>query len=473
MYILLNALKNLVRNKGRNILVGFVLLAIIATTVVALVINSTTSVIIDEYRTRFGSRVNISLDMEAYLAEAGVITAGMALPGVTAEQAIAFAQSEYLMGHIMSATKITGNNELRAVGESDVPFGMVGSGLAFEGDEYMFPKFSIMGNVWDDFETGGRVLLGGRMPGAYGEVLVSQEMAALNNLAPGDAITVFRSESTPDGGIMHIRNVPYVYTIVGTYVCFADIAANPFGFASGPLMNRNNEVLAELGTLMNEVAGGGVVINATFYLRDPAYLPHFEAEIRGKGLSEMMVVSTDEASFNAIVKPVEGLRSVSITFMVVVLALGAIILVLLSGMAIRERRYEIGVLRAMGMKKARVAKGLLYEMGALTSDCQVLGLISGTVAAQPIADALLLQQVEAVGDAQNGFQQRGMAGNLPVFDISSLNAPEPLSEIDVRLGLDAMAQIAAISILLALIASLMGIINVTKHEPIKILMERD
>ena len=64
MYILQNAWKNIGRNKGRNILMAVIILAIIATSGVALIINSTASGIIDNYRQRFGSEVTISPNIE-------------------------------------------------------------------------------------------------------------------------------------------------------------------------------------------------------------------------------------------------------------------------------------------------------------------------------------------------------------------------------------------------------------------------
>ena len=69
MYILQNALQNIGRNKGRNILVGLVLLAIIATTVICLVITNTTEAIIADYKTRFGAEVFLSPDIARLNAE--------------------------------------------------------------------------------------------------------------------------------------------------------------------------------------------------------------------------------------------------------------------------------------------------------------------------------------------------------------------------------------------------------------------
>lgn len=42
-------------------------------------------------------------------------------------------------------------------------------------------------------------------------------------------------------------------------------------------------------------------------------------------------------------------------FLIVILAIGAIVLIVLNIFNIRERKYEVGVLTAIGMKKSRVA----------------------------------------------------------------------------------------------------------------------
>ena len=92
MYIVTNALQNIGRNKGRNILIGLVMLAIIASTVICLVITSTTAAIIDDYKTRFGAQVFLSPNIELLNAEGR----RMQRQPITAEMHEAFATSEHL-----------------------------------------------------------------------------------------------------------------------------------------------------------------------------------------------------------------------------------------------------------------------------------------------------------------------------------------------------------------------------------------
>ena len=221
----------------------------------------------------------------------------------------------------------------------------------------------------------------------------------------------------------------------------------------------------------NESITRGFQVHASYYLISPDHFAGFEANVRAMGLSYDYLVVMNDATYQAIVAPVEGLRSISITFVIVVLALGAVILILLSTIAIRERKYEIGVLRAMGMKKKKVALGLLYEMVAITAVCLVLGLGAGTLAAQPVTDTLLARQIEAAESAVQAPTQGG--GMMMMAGAQTTAAPQALSEIDVSLSGGTMAQIALIALLLAIISSAVGIASITKYEPIKILMERN
>lgn len=178
---------------------------------------------------------------------------------------------------------------------------------------------------------------------------------------------------------------------------------------------------------------------------------------------------------DGIVGPVEGLKSVAVTFMIVVLVLGGLIIALLSSMAIRERKYEIGVLRAMGMKKSRVAFGLWAESLILTGVCLAVGLGAGTLLAQPITDFLLSGQAEAAAGNDATNQQAGGMGmgmGNPMVGGTQSDA-KPLSDLAVSLTPTTTVQIALVALLLATLAGLMALSRITKYEPIKILSERN
>jgi putative ABC transport system permease protein len=211
------------------------------------------------------------------------------------------------------------------------------------------------------------------------------------------------------------------------------------------------------GADINESSRG---IEAIYYLIHPDMLSAFEADLQSRGLPEGYSVRADETAFKSVVGPVESLQSLSLTFLVIILVLGAVIMVLLSAIAIRERKYEIGVLRAMGMKKGKIALGLWTEIIAITCICFGLGMGAGSVLSQPVSDTILTGQTQTNGSTT-------LADRLAEADGAAQQA-----SVDVSINAITALQIFGISILLASIAGIISVSRITKSEPIKILMER-
>ncbi|MCL2604842.1 MAG: ABC transporter permease [Defluviitaleaceae bacterium] len=516
MFLIKNALHNLRRNIGRNILMAVILFAIIATTAVALIINNTANAIIGDYEYRFGSRVNIVPDtariMENMREAMGGMFGGMGgmrqgignmNPQVTAQQSIAFAQLPYVHTYEMTASQLVFGGELSVVdGDEEAAGGMfvargamggvMGDTVSIDSEDTDIPNMRLYGNYWEDFENGLRNIVEGQFPTATGEALISMEMAELNGLAVGDTFRVYGSLTSIDGEDITSRTVIRELTVSGIY--FDMTPENPMGgFVRLPLLNRRNEVLTTLDTLLDGIGENesGVTVTAVYYLHEPALLPDFEAAARGLGLSDLLLVTTNEAEYLAIVEPVIGLRGITSTFMYIVLILGGVVLAVLASISVRERKYEIGVLRAMGMKKKKLALGLLTEMFAMTAACLALGLLAGSVAAQPVSDRLLASQLESIaaeeakpGNAAPGGMMGMFGGGINIVgggmsgrfgQLTGANTPEavPLSELDVSLGVRPILEIAAISLLLAALAGAVSVIRITRYEPMKILMERN
>ena len=235
-------------------------------------------------------------------------------------------------------------------------------------------------------------------------------------------------------------------SVVGKYYDVTD----EYGAMGGQFAyrNRRNEILTTFDTVLNMQMDdlSGVAVNAVCFLKSPELLSDFEVEIREKGLPDSYKVSTDGASYLRMIAPVEGLQSVSLTFLIIVLVFGAAIMILLSIIAIRERKYEIGVLRAMGMKKKQVSLGLWVELIVITCICFVIGMGAGIALSQPVSDMLLAGQMPPGGDVDS-----------------------------IKVAVDGITalEIFGISILLASVAGVVSISRITKYEPIKILMERN
>jgi len=455
MYIFTNALKNVARNKGRNILIGVIILAIIASTVISLIINTASAAIIEDYKKQFGTRVYINPDTSRVSV----------MSGNQSEQIVplrdvyaALAGSEYLMSADLSCQVPSVSDKLIGLGESvggAIPVSTDGGAVA------RFPTMNVKGYTnpeqLTDFKEGFRGLASGTFPFNNNECIISEDFAALNSIKVGDIIDIAQG--------MVIDN-PLKLKVVGIYY---DFTSNMFGAAldAPAAINVRNDIITNYETAFAYGKTDPRVDTAAYTLRSPELLSEFESQARAAGLSYDYKVTIDEEAYNKIVSPAVGMAKISLTFMIVVLILGGLILVLLATLSIRERKYEVGVLRAMGMKKRKVALGLVFESLVITAICLVIGLGAGAAIAQPVSNMLLNEQVTAAeSNAGSG------AGMYYAGTQGDLNA-KPLTELDVFINLKVVTMIILISLLLVLISSITGISYITKYEPIKILTERN
>ena len=463
MYIISNAMKNLFRNKGRNLLIAGITLAIIISAVVTLTISNAATKIIDDIRLDIGSKVDISVDLFSHY--------GQDKPrNVSIDEYMSYAESDYLQNAIFNVSAPAWSESFFAI--DDPEKGAETFELQDGSGTINFPTANLVGNsnaetMLEFMEKEREILPGGRMFEALNECIVSEEIARLNGASVGDTIQI-ESVFPP------VKS--FTLTIVGIYSDTTEEYENPM-YGSLAYLNRRNEIICSFDTI---IAAGwedtsGLDPSTEYYLKNPDDLSKFEAEVRAKGLPDGYDVSINQDAYDKVSGPMSGLKGVATTFMTVILILGGIVLVLISYLAIKERKYEVGVLRAMGMEKSKIAFGIFSEAVMITALCLVLGLGIGSVSAQPVANSLLAGQVEAAervaaaNDSGGKFLMSG--GQTQTSDNAS--GYKPVSDIQVNLSSDVITQIIFIALALAALSGVVGIIRITKYEPLKILRERN
>ena len=468
MYLFTNAIKNIGRNKGRNALIAAITLAIIVSTVVTLTINNAASRVIDNVRLDLGSRVEIGQNFMEMRA-AGFDPRND-LNHIPIDSFIAFSELEYLRHTIFNAEMLAWSDTFFAVGD---PHRGASTRFHDDGSEWVVETMKLIGTSEPDAlgEFGTRRNISrGRMFSGLNEAIISEEIAQLNDIAIGDVIRIQGSFAT---------DKVFYLEVVGIYADYTEEFANPWMqlFGSFPSDNRRNEIITSFDTIVavGWESNAGLNMQTEYFLRNPDDLANFEQAVRALGLPITYNVSINQAAFDRVTGPLAGMSSAAATFMVVVLILGGITLGLISYMAVGERKYEVGVLRAMGMAKGKVAIGMLTEAMAIAVVCLALGLGAGSMLAQPIADGILEGRVAeemAVAESMSGGGQFLMTGGQQQIFGDDAAGYVPVSEIEIRLGADVMAQLIAITLALAALSGMIGVAMITKYEPLKILRER-
>jgi len=333
------------------------------------------------------------------------------------------------------------------------------------------------------------------------ECLISTELATYNSLSKGNKITLVNPNAEDE---------TLEITVVGI---FTDSSANqnsfsPMGMTSTDPANKiymgyaaleaflnesekNSETLTDEDTGREYETALSQQVKATYVFGSEEDYNAFESQVRAMGLDESyQIQSSDLNRFNESLVPLETLSNTAGYFLLVILIIGAIILVVLNIFSVRERKYEIGVLTAMGMKKFKVAGQFLVEIFAVTLIAVMIGAGVGAVSSVPVSNALLANQIEAANEKQEnitanfgGNQMEGFEnfnpGMRPGRDFEERDdtfmgkTAEYVDEITASIDLTVLLQMLGIAVLLTIIAGAFSVLFIMRYEPLKILSNRD
>ncbi|MGN0572264.1 MAG: ABC transporter permease [Candidatus Fimenecus sp.] len=507
MYIIKNALKCISRSKGRNILIGVIVFVIAVSACVGLSIRQAAEHAKNDTLENLTVTATISFDRQSMMSE--LRNGGTAQTGngkfdkgqfsALMEEASSLSLAEYLKYAEAESVKDFYYSETVSMNGSDAlspvtsdttetsSSGNLGNAKGGMMGGYSAADFQVIGysdeNAMTSFRNGTACVTEGTVFEAGTEktdCLISEELAAYNDITVGDTITLTNPSNAEE---------MYTLCVVGLYT---DTAANESVFtgrgmptndpankiymsytALQSILSASNEGTADSTALTGTIAGTYVFADTDAYYR-------FEEEVRELGLEDSYTVSSaDLAAFENSLTPLNTLSKTAGWFLLVILVIGAIILVVLNIFNVRERKYEIGVLTAMGMSKGKVALQFLTEIFVVTLAAVVIGAGIGAVTSVPITNALLENQVEAQAAQSAQIEENFGRGNKAVNENGlpdgSVASPESnyVTEISTATNLTVILQMLGIAILLTLISGAVSMLFIMRYEPLKILANRD
>ena len=522
MYIIKNALKCIGRSRGRNILIGIIALVIAVSACIGLSIrqaadsakNATlegmqiTATISYDRQSMMNNMAGMdredfdegSFDKDAFMEMMGSASS------LTLEEYEKYAEAKSVQDFYYTITAYFNasasispvTNSSSSSSAPQMPGGM--GGMDF-GDMFSTGDFTVIGYSSDsamtDFVSGDSSISKGFV---FEEgttelsCIISEELANYNILSVGDTITLLSTESEDE---------MYQLTIVGIYKSNSsnDFSMSMFGSSQDPA-NRIYMSAAALSALLDTSESTSGRLAATYVLKDIDAYNSFQEEVRELGLDDSYSVSSsDITEFENSLTPLKTLGTMAGWFLLVILAIGAVILVVLNIFNVRERKYEIGVLTAMGMKKWKVATQFIVETLIVTMIAFMLGAGIGAVSSVPVTNALLENQVNSRNfqkeqiDNNFGRPQGGFGGNIggmpnfgggfdPGSSDSQSQGKNPfenmfsstadyITEIDSAMNLTVVFQMIGIGFLLTLVASMVAVLFVMRYDPLRILANRD
>lgn len=509
MYIVKNAWKSMTRSKGRNLLIGIIVVVISLASSVALAVHNSANEIIQNAKKSFSLTGTITLDRAALQANSSNSQADMRtllqnVGSLSLDDIKKYGDSRYLKGYTYTMTTSLGssgiapltndsgtNGASAAGGSNNTAQNAAGSEAAQPGGQFSgqqgFRVIAYSSSVaMTNFVNGTCQITSGSMfedADTANDCVISQELANANGLSVGSTIVLYNVKDTKQ---------TYTFTVSGIYTDSSAADGTGLGLYSGSV----NQIITPFAALDNIVKTSAAnadtqlssQLSASFQLVNADSVEPFKAELTSKGLNEYYTLTTNMASFNESVSPLANLSNFATVFLVLVLSIGGVVLLVLNMLNIRERKHEIGVLRTIGMKKSRVCLQFVTELFMVTFAAVVIGTAAGAAVSAPAANYLLQNEVSSqqqssaqagqsfgrMTDAVNGSAQDAGAvrpgAGAGAGSFSGFGSRPNISYVDqinAVVSGHVLLQMTLICVLITVIGGLASALVILRYEPLK------
>ena len=487
MYILKNAWISIKRNKGRNILIGIIILIIACACTITLAIKNTAVDLINSYKSAYDKEVTISFDRTNMMKDFDPSQAEERenarekfdnIESFTISDVESFADSEYIESYYYTySVGLNGNNIEKAEIESnnDMPNGfghgkdknMSSTDFTLTGyssldamNEFINGTYTmneITDNAWDIAFDGNYVF-------------INQELADYNDLNLNDKIKL----EDEDGNT-------YEFEIIGIFKENEEGTGEPMSMFSNSanIIVTNANAITSITTSNEEI---NATINPTFIVDSYDSVEKLQDEFYEKGLDENFVLQTNEEEATSGVSSIENINSFATTFLSLTLIIGGIVLFVINMINIRERKYEIGVLRTIGISKFKLTMQFVSELVIVSVVALILGAGIGAVSSKSVSNSLLANEInssnERTEEIGKNFGGANMNGGMPDHEnrgkLQGKGMPvvQAYDSIDAVVDIKVLLELLGIGLTLVLVSSIASMVSIQRFSPLTILKER-
>ena len=531
MYILKNSLISILRNKGRNILIGLIILTIACASTVTLAIRNTANNIVKNYEEANDLIATISFNrgqlLEQFKGGQDVqkenIEAFNNIESFTIDNVKNYGESEYLKGYYYTYSTSLNSDTLSKATDSfeyevedtqtststnttttttpgtsasgaNRPGGPGGMNMGSMGERHTMTekhtttvitktkeKFESARNLTGDFQLDGYSsydAMTNFVEGTYkvteGEMItdfnsyqcvISTELATLNEVTVGSTITL--KNPTTD------KNYDFMVTGIYTDNNDNDESARMYSQSANTIITGSGVIellVADDSTLVTN-------ITPSFILKGEEDIEAFTTEVKEKGLSEYYTINTNLDELQNATKSIENVKTFATTFLLITLIISSLVLFVINMINIRERKYEIGVFRTIGMSKFKLTLQFIVELLLVAAVALIIGAVAGGFLAKPVGNMLLENEIETTQGEQKQISENFGKGGRPdrpgmEMQFNNRGQVEQIDSIEAIVDFTVVMQLLGIGILLTLMSSLASMISIQRFSPLTILKER-
>lgn len=228
----------------------------------------------------------------------------------------------------------------------------------------------------------------------------------------------------------------------------------------------NNGVIMPLATLQRLSGQTGEITSATITVNSVDNIDSSLAAIKAT-LGDKADVVSSQSSAQTAVEPLESVKAISTYSLVGALGAGAIIILLTMMMIVRERRREIGVMKAIGSSNAKTMLQFMSEAVMLTFMGLIVGLVIGVFASQPVTKVLVNNSTSSTTTLQQPGQGRMVRFGTPGSATS--RTLQSISNVQASVGAETMLYGASMAFVIAIIGSALPAYFISRIRPAEVM----
>jgi putative ABC transport system permease protein len=247
-------------------------------------------------------------------------------------------------------------------------------------------------------------------------------------------------------------------------------------------------VLMPLATVQKLASAPNQVTSATVVVNSVDNVGTVTSEIKKELGSSADVTSTQQTTESQLA-PLNSVKTIATTTLIGAVIAAALILLLSMLMIVRERRREIGVLKAIGAPNRSVIGQFIAESTTFTILGSVVGLIIGIVLSNPITNALVSSNTSSSssgssgGPGGGGFFPGGGASGAPggsggppggggggAFHFGGLHSfSSTLTQVHTAASWSTFAFAFLAALIIAVLGSTVAVANIVRIRPAEVL----
>lgn len=490
MYIIKNALVSITRNKGRNFLIGIIVIVIAFASSIALAIRASANNLISSYENQYDITATLGINRELMRQEMkmdkdlssanreeqknNMTDIFQTASNLTISDIENYGNSKYVKDYYYTLSVGVNSESLESAtldfNKNNSPNNPSNHGVKPNFKNISSSDFTLVGysslSSLTDFITGNYRITSGELTDLESSTcVINSELANLNDLEIDDELILIDPDDETNTITLTIKGI-YEETSQNSD------AMSMFTSSVNTIITNTN-VIRDFTNKNEEMHFS---LTPTFILTSIDAIEKYTQELNEKGLSEYLSLTTNLDQINSATSSISNVKTFATTFLIITLLIGGIILFILSAINIRERKYEIGVLRTIGMKKRYLTMQFIIELFLISFISLLIGGTLGAMSSVRLSNHLLQNEITNANEKKEDITQNfgGNKANID-FEANRINGMvnvQAITSIDAVVDFQVLLKLFSLGTLLTLISSLSSMLSIQKFSPLTILKER-